>query len=163
MAHFSVVETTWQMISSSYFLGFHTQSLMEFPSRWQCYLLSVCLALSSASSSGFQGVSICYWDPNSTHQVWMVKVWLLQLPQPQTFSCNTYLARYLWIKTGQMPAFFLIPEKCPTLSAICCLKFYVVSGLPSQSSKQQRSKETDLDSLPTAKYTSVALETISRP
>lgn len=147
-----------------YFLGFHTQSLMEFLSRWQCYLLSVCLALSSASSSGFQSVSICYWDPNSARQVWMVRVWLLQLPHPQTFSCNTYLARYLWIKAGQMPDFFfLFPAKCPTLSAICCLKSYVVSGLTSQNSKKQRSKETDLDLLPTARYTSVALETITRP
>lgn len=159
MAHFSVVETTWQMISSPYFLGFHTQSLMEFPSRWQCYLLSVCLALSSASSSGFQGVSICYWDPNSTHQVWMVKVWLLQLPH--------FLAILTWpgisgLKQGKCLLFLIsckMPNsKCRMLFEILCCKWP-----HSQSSKQQRSKETDLDSLPTAKYTSVALETISRP
>lgn len=143
MAHFSVVETTWQMISSHYFLGFHTQSLMEFPSRWQCYLLSVCLALSSASSSGFQGVSICYWDPNSTHQAWMVKVWLLQLPQPQTFSCNTYLARYLWIKTGQMPVFFLISckmpnSKCHMLFEILCCKWPPFSELKATEIKGNR-------------------------
>lgn len=63
---------------------------------------------------------------------------------PLTWPCISGLKQGKWL-------LFLFIAKRPTLSAVHCLKSHVVSDLTSQSSKKQRSKVTDLDSLPTDK------------